>query len=585
VLAPPAGDAAHPAFSNLFVQTEYVPDLAALLATRRPRMPSETRVWAGHVVIVEGESLAGVQYETDRARFLGRGREIRHPVSVIDGRPLSNTVGSVLDPILSLRRRVRIAPGATARVVFSTFIAPSREIALDLADKYRDPATFERAATLSWTQAQIQLRHLRISTDEAHLFQRIGNRILYSDPSLRPSSEVIRRNTRGPSALWQHGISGDLPIVLVRIDESGDREIVRQLLHAHEYWRMKRLAVDLVILNEQPTSYAQDLQGALEALKRASQSATRHEEHEPHGKVFILRADLLSAADRDLLRAVARAVLLSRQGSLAEQVVRLIRAPSPALPPPRRHPDERAISEAPPPRPELEFFNGLGGFASGGREYVTLLGEGQWTPAPWINVISNESFGVQVSELGSGYTWSLNSRENQITPWSNDPVSDPPGEAIYVKDEETGEIWGPTALPIREDAWPYVAQHGQGYSRFEHVSHGIALELLQFVPVRDPIKISRLVVENRTARLRRLSITAYVEWVLGVSRAGSSPFIVTEIDADTGAMFARNAWNTEFGERIAFADLGGRQTSLATAPVSGTQRRAGLSRVGSPGTY
>ena len=263
VLAPPAADAAHPAFSNLFVQTEFAPELGALLATRRPRSHDEPQVWAAHVVVAEGETVGELQYETDRARFLGRGRGIRTPMSVIDGHPLSNTVGAVLDPIVSLRRRVRLAPGASARVTFSTLIAPSRDEALALADEYNNPATFERAATLAWTQAQVQLHHLSIDPDEAYLFQELASRILYSDPTLRPSSAVLTRNTRGPSALWRHGISGDIPIVLVRIDEPEDQGIVRQLLRAHEYWRMKQLAVDLVILNEQAPSYAQDLQAAL----------------------------------------------------------------------------------------------------------------------------------------------------------------------------------------------------------------------------------------------------------------------------------------------------------------------------------
>ncbi|VVE13584.1 Cellobiose phosphorylase [Pandoraea anhela] len=561
VLAPMASDTAHPAFSNLFVQTEYLPEVQGLLAMRRPRGGTDTPLWAAHV-LARSPHGGNVGYETDRARFITRGRTIRDPLAVMDGRPLSNTVGPVLDPIFSLRTRIIVAPGGTEHLVFSTMVAPSREALLDLTDKYHDPASFQRISTLAWTQGQVNLHYLGITADDAQLFQFIANRVLYVDAAMRAAVEVLKRNTLSAPSLWRFGISGDLPIVLVRVDDQDDRDIVRQLLRAHEYWQGKGVPVDLVILNERKVSYIEDLQVSLQTMVSGTQVTSGP--NNGRGSISVIRADGLEAAEMTLLLTAARVVLAgARQGSLEEQVVRMGRRiiHEPLNIGRTRTTRDDDLADMPLPAPALENFNGLGGFAEQGREYVTVLGPGQRTPAPWLNVIANPEFGFQVSESGGGYTWSTNSQANQLTPWSNDPVVDPCSEAFFLRDDETGHLWSPTASPIRLENTRYIASHGFGYSRFEHAVYGIKTELVQFVSWHDPVKLSVLTIENRSKRPRRLSAAAYVEWVLGAGRARNAPFVVSEIDSVTGGMFATNAWNGEFSERIAFLDWQGKQSS------------------------
>lgn len=558
VLATPAADKAHPAFAKMFVVTSRLEEFDALVATRRKRSSDEPDIWAAHFAVVEGQLVGEPQYESDRARFVGRGHAAGNASAMRGDSPLSNTVGTVLDPIFALRYRVLIAPGKVARIAFWTVVATSQAELISLIDKHHDRSAFDRAKTLAWTQAQVQLRHLGIDTEEAADFQRLAAPVLYADPRFRASSKTIMRGAGPQSNLWPQAISGDLPIVLLRIDDIEDIAKLRQLLRAHEYWRMKRLAVDLVIVNERASSYIQDLQIAIETAVRSSQSRPRFAGEHTQGTVYALRADLMSGETRALLQSVARVALIARRGTIAEQLARM---PQPAIQQPAIRRPEIVLPIPPlPVSGGLEFFNGLGGFDKQGREYVTILNEGQSTPAPWLNVIANPHFGFQASVDGSGYTWAQNSRENQLTPWSNDPVGDPAGEALYIRDEVTGLLWTPTALPVRGNG-TYIARHGQGYSRYEHVANDIGLELLQYVPLSDPIKISRLTLRNLSDAPRRLSVTAYAEWVLGTSRGTSGPFIVTTMDEVTGAMLAHNPWSIAFPGLTAFADLGGYQTA------------------------
>jgi cellobiose phosphorylase len=550
VLARPEDDRAHPAFGKLFIETEYDAQNAGLLFSRRPRGADETPLWAFHVLGVDNRLGGAVEWETDRAEFIGRGRTMSDPVA-LDGRPLSGTTGAVLDPVAALRDRVRLVPGAFVNVTFVTGVTEDRETARALVSKYRDGSAASRAFSMAFTHARVTLQHLGLTDDHAMLFSRVASRLFGADASCI-SAEDLARNTLGQSHLWGYGISGDLPVLLVCLSDASSISLVRQVLLAQEYWRLKALHTDVVILNEHPADYPDEVQGQLATLLQEPRWAGWRDQR---GGVFLLRSEGMGEADRHLFYAVARVVLRGELGSLSPQLHR----PAPWLyeehgghPPAKLRRPEHAA--APIRVPALLMKNGMGGFTEDGREYVVVLEGNRETPLPWSNVIANPDFGTIVSSSGAGFTWSENSRENCVTPFANDPVTDATGEAIYLRDEESGAVWGatPAPLPRRNDAGRWVIRHAAGVTRYQHATSGLQQELAVFVDPVDAVKLSLLTLTNTSDVTRRISAFGYVEWRLGPPRPGEHRFVVTEIDEITGAIFARNTYNTEFRKRVAF---------------------------------
>ncbi|MDP1570215.1 MAG: glucoamylase family protein [Vicinamibacterales bacterium] len=550
VLGRPEDDEAHPAFGKLFVETEHDAQNAGLLFSRRPRGIDEAPIWGFHVLGVDNRLGGAVEWETDRALFLGRGRSLANPVA-LEGRPLSGTTGAVLDPVAALRDRVRLPPGASVRVTFATGVAADRDTARAMVSKYRDGSAASRAFAMAFTHARITLQHLDITDAHAMLFARVASRVFGDDASCI-SAEDLARNTLAQPQLWGYGISGDVPIVLVRLSEPGAIPLVRQLLLAQEHWRVKDLRADVVILNEHPADYLDEVQGLLMGLVRDPSWAGWQD---TPGGIFLLRSEGMPDADRHLLCATARVVLRGDLGSLSPQLHRA--APwlydaheaTPLTDPGRPAPATTSV-----PVPPLVMENGLGGFTPDGREYVVVLEGDRDTPLPWSNVIANPEFGTIVSSTGAAFTWAGNSRQNRLTPFANDPVTDPTGEAIYLRDEETGAAWSATPAPLgRGDAGGrWVVRHAAGLTRFQHATRGLTQELAVCVDTGDPVKLAVLTLTNTGTTPRRLSVFGYVEWRLGPPRSDDHRFVVTEVDATTGALLARNPYNEEFREGVAF---------------------------------
>jgi len=560
VLAPLNADLAHRAFSNLFVQTEILPGRQAILCTRRPRTPGEQVPWMFHLLAAPGAVNGAPSYETDRARFIGRGRTAANPLMLESDSPtnLSNTEGPVLDPIVATRRTLTLSPDESASAQIISGVADSREAALALVEKYCDRHFVERAFEMAWFHSQEVLRHINATEADAQVFGRLAGSVIYGNALRRAAPGIIARNQLGQSGLWRFAISGDLPIVLLHIGDLNRIDRVKQVLQAHAYWRLKGLAADLVIVNEDFSGYRATLQDLIMGLINAGPEA--HFVDKPGG-VFVRRAEELSEDERVLLQTVARIVFSDTTETLIEQVERRVSAERISD---RLEPSRLAATEPVVPLATREriFSNGLGGFTHDGHEYIITLEPGQNTPAPWVNVIASPHIGTVVSEGGSAYSWVENAHEFRLTTWHNDPLSDSSGEALYLRDEETGIFWSPAPLPARGRSG-YVCRHGFGYSVFEHYEAGIASELFTYVAMDAPVKFVVVKLHNQSKRARSVSLTGYWELVLGEWRHANLMHIVTETDAHSEALFARNAYGRECANRVVFAHVSERERSVS----------------------
>jgi cyclic beta-1,2-glucan synthetase len=543
----PAGEAARArAFSKMFIESELVTDLDALVFARRLRSEKEDCAVLVHRLVREGPAVTFGGYETDRAAFFGRCETRLRPKSLTAHRgPLRGRTGAVLDAMACLMASVELPPNATVTLAFVTTVASSRGAALVLARRY---GSMHAVRWVFRDAEQEGLRRLqRVGLDAALMpaVQHLFSALLFADRELRAPSEVLVLGEPCKTRLWGRGISGDDPILLLRVHDAR-APLVAEMVAVQRYLRSCGTRIDLVFVDEQASGYLTHEAGTLGAV-------LAHLEVDDwlnqRGGIYVLTADQISEDERRQLEASARVLFDTRDGSLSS---RFARTPDPRPRLPRfAATSANHLASRPAMLPKLLIFNGLGGFAEDGREYVVSVGPAKITPAPWCNVLANPEFGCLVSESSLGSTWAQNSGENRLTPWRNDPVFDLPSEVLYLRDEETAVVWSPTPLPAGRDA-ETIVRHGAGYTSYARESQGLEQELTVFVPPDVPLKVVRLRLKNTLSRTRRVTATYYAEWVLGTLREEQRPYIVQEFHAKHACLLAKCGWNAEFAGRVAF---------------------------------
>jgi cellobiose phosphorylase len=546
VLNHPAADASHPAFSRLFIQTEYDADSETLLAHRRPRAASEAGLWMFHQVVGAG---VGAGFESDRTRFIGRGHTSKDPAALLGSHALSGTVGNVLDPVFSMRRVVELDPGEQALVVFHLGVAESRADALTLARRYADLSAVAPVFEQALRVEREHCAHLSVSEHQAEQFQVLLAAVQYAQPALRAKNLALPEPFDPYAALSRLGIVVSGQLLVVNDQDIRLAEAVAFYTRVIDYWRIKGVPCTVLILAEAPSGFV----SPDACLHVRSSCDIGYKDF----AAILSHAHLLAGTTLDVL---AVDPILSRYEI--------------------KRPMEQGGDEGFTPVAGLRFFNGYGGFSSDGNEYIITLNPKNsfpldkstntsplsidypaLPPQPWVNTVSNEHFGFLISETGAGCTWSRNSREHRLTPWSNDALLDPHGEALYLRDDENGAVWSPLPGPI-PGAGAYQVAHGYGYSRFLHNGAGLAQETTVFVPRHDPVKIVHIRLTNNSGRPRSLSLFSFQQLLLGSAADDQSARIATHYEDKLQTLTARQRFSSDFADGIVFGAV--------SAPVGAT---------------
>jgi cyclic beta-1,2-glucan synthetase len=550
-LAPSAEYERHPAFARLFVENECLENEHTLVYRRRPREVAEKPLHLAHSLVMA----PGLQYrfgwETDRGAFLGRYGHAARPRALEAGiESFTGSSGQVLDAAIGCGVEFTLAPNAMVEMAFLTAVGRSRPELLSVVQSYRSMPRVDWIFQQARMQSEQELHDLQIDPGEFPVVSDVLSAVLAPRAELRRVGEFSSDAQALQSILWPRGISGDNPIILQRVRAGSNMSMIDRILKIHTYICARQIAVDLVLLDEESFGYARPMRDRLDQAVSAIRSLTHRR---LRGLVFVIPAQELAPTTQNGLMAAAHLVLDSAEGDIATQLAKVSNAPV-LLPPfvPVRSPEWRPLETRQLDRPNnLLNDNGLGGFSPDGTEYVIHLEPGRHTPAPWANVIANPIFGCLVTEAGTSCTWRDNSSEQRLTPWPNDPVTDRSGEVVYLRDEETGQVWTPTPQPL-PDGHPHQVRHGAGYSIYRHNSPGLSETCQVYVDRDAPVKICRITLCNEGSWTRRITVTYFVEWVLGTTRAGAATHIRCAFDPDVNALLAHNAFSGRAGPSVAF---------------------------------